>query len=300
MTADDTPIAEKPAVPRDNLARREIIGGLRNAMWVGWQMESNWTKTWIYFLYAATRPLALCLIIFFIFKFAGNRPGAQTQFLSTYVGNAFFTIFIAVASGISWVVIQDREHYRIIRYIYATPMPFWIYIVGRATVVLAISLVSLAIILTFGNLALGLGAPFSRIDWAVLIPSTVLGIVSAASLGLMFAGVCLVTARHSILMAEGAGAVFLLTCGVIYPLEVLPGWAAAIGKVLPMTYWIELVRRSFGGYNFTPTLADLSTKGTLLGLSVLTVAFALLAFRWFKFAEDRAKKTGQLDMTTNY
>jgi ABC-2 type transport system permease protein len=276
------------------------FSAFKYAMWIGWEMEYNWTKKWIYFLYASVRPLALCLILYFIFRIISSNPAGQQNFVSIYVANAFFGIFIAVAGGISWVVIQDREQYRVIRYIYISPMPFWWYILGRAMVVLAVSLVSLVIIIAFGALVLRLPIGITHISWALLIPSTVLGVVSASAMGLIFAGLCLVTARHSMLLAEGAGAVFLLVCGVLYPVDVMPMWVKAPGLAMPMTYWMEMVRRSFGGYGFSPVLSGISNFPLMLCLFALTVFFCAASLGSFKLCERAAKRRGKIDETTNY
>jgi ABC-2 type transport system permease protein len=273
---------------------------LKNAMWIGWELEYNWTKKWVYFLYASIRPLSLCLILYFIYKLIATDPAGSQGFVSIFVGNAFFSIFIAVAGGISWVVIMDREEYRIIRYIYVAPMPFWWYMLGRATVILLVSLSSLTIILTFGAVVLGMPIGLTHISWPLLIPATILGVVSAAAFGLLFAGLCLVTARHSMLMAEGAGAIFLLACGVLFPVDFLPSWMQPVGMALPMTYWMEIVRRSFGGISFSHRLAAFSTTSLLVILFVLTILFCAAAFGGFKLCETHAKRTGKLDQTTNY
>lgn len=279
---------------------RLVLATLRHAMWIGWEMESNWTKTWIYILYAATRPLALCLIIYFLFKTVNPQPATDPAFVSVYIGNAFFTIFAAVAGGISWVVIQDREHFRIIRYIYIAPSPFWLYILGRALIVLVISVLSLAIVVMFGTYVLGTPTGWSHINWPLLLPTSLFGIASAAAMGLIFAGVCLITARHSMLMAEGAGAIFMLTCGVLYPVDVMPAIARWFGMTMPMTYWMELVRRSFGGFGFSPVLAGVSDGALMAGLAVLATAFCAVAMWVFRLCEGNAKRRGVLDQTTNY
>lgn len=279
---------------------RRALQILRWSMWIGWEMEYNWTRKWIYFLYAAVRPLSLCLILYYIYKFFAANPAGHRAFISIFVGNAFFNIFVAVASGVSWSVIQDREQYRIIRYIYVSPIPFWLYILGRAMIVLLISLVSLLIVLAFGAAVLGLPIGFSHVSLPMALASTVFGIVSASAFGLIFAGLVLVTARHSMLLAEGAGAIFLLLCGVIYPIDFMPAWAQIVGLAAPMTYWMELVRRAFGGFNFSPILAGLSDAAIMLRLGILTALFCAASYGAFKLAENFAKSRGKIDETTNY
>ncbi|MBZ0274085.1 ABC transporter permease [bacterium] len=278
----------------------EMYVALKNAMWLGWQNESNWTNKWFYFAYAAIRPMAQCLILFFIYRLVTANPANDERFVAIYVAQAFFTIFIAVSGGISWVVIQDREHFRIIRYIYIAPMPFWLYILGRAMVVLLVACVSLAILLLFGWLVLGLPIGPEHVHPGLLAYATLLGIAGAGCVGLAFAGFCLVTARHSMMMAEGAGAVFLIFCGVIYPIDLLPGLLRAVGLPLPMTYWMELVRRAFDAQGFSPLLERLTTPSIVGLLTFLTVGFAAFSLYIFNVCENAAKRAGTLDQTTNY
>lgn len=298
MTPESANAAIDPATRMSSW--RHLGATLRHAMWIGWQMESNWTSTWVYILYAAVRPMALCMILYYLYMVVSANPATDPTFVSIYVGNAFFTIFVAVAGGVAWVIIQDREHFRIIRYIYMAPSPFWLYILGRALIVLVISLVSLLIIFLFASLALGMPVGFAHIRWHLLLPATVMGIVSAAAMGMIFAGVCLITARHSMMMAEGAGAVFLLTCGVLYPVDAMPMLARWVGMALPMTYWMELVRRAFGGLGFSRVLTGIGDAPLMGVLAALTVAFTASAFWLFRACENNAKRRGVLDQTTNY
>ncbi len=279
---------------------RAIVMTLKTAIWLGWQEEANWTKTWIYILYAAVRPLSLCLIIFFLFKAVTDNPAADPNFISVYVGNAFYTIFLAVAGGISWVVIQDREHYRVIRDIYIVPTPYWVYVMGRGFIALMIAISSLAIILIFGQTVLGLPIGLGSIDWPLLAVAMALGIVAATAMGLIFAGLCLITARHSMLLAEGVGALFLLVSGVLYPIDFLPIWARLIGYALPMTYWMEAVRRAFGHGAFSASLEKLSTGADMILLTALTVVFTVASAKIFHICDEYAKRSGKIDQTTHY
>lgn len=267
---------------------------------VGWENESNWTRRWVFILYSAARPLALCLILFFLYKVKAADPAGSQQFLSIFVGSAFFTMIISITAGVSWVVIEDREHYQLIRYVYITPMRFFVYILGRSLPILAISISSLLIIWLFGWLVLGMQLGPGVINWLLLAAVIILGLVTTAALGILFAGMVLVTARHSMLLAEGTGAVFLLICGVLYPIDIMPTPLIAVAKVLPMTYWMELVRRSFNLSGFSPMLSAWSDVGMLVVFTLATAALAVVAILSFRMFENIAKKYGKLDQTTNY
>jgi len=127
-----------------------------------------------------------------------------------------------------------------------------------------------------------------------------MGAVSAAAVGIIFAGLCLITARHSMLLAEGAGAIFLLICGVLYPVDFLPQWTQIASVSLPMTYWMELVRRAFGSYTFSPRLSRFSDASIMIWLALLTAAFCLVSLGVFKLCENFARRHGKIDQATNY
>jgi ABC-2 type transport system permease protein len=75
-----------------------------------------------------------------------------------------------------------------------------------------------------------------------------------------------------------------------------------IGYLMPLTYWLELLRRALIGSvaEAFPTLAgfnNLELFGILLGL---TIAFGLLAIVVFRLCESKARDRGLIDVVTNY
>ncbi|MDP8224473.1 MAG: ABC transporter permease [Candidatus Lernaella stagnicola] len=270
------------------------------AMRIGWEIESNWTKWPLYLLYAAVRPLALCLLLYFLFKVVSATPADDPRFVAVFVGNAFFTIFGTMASSLSWAVISDREHYQLIRYVYIAPAPFKLNIMGRAVTFLIVALSSVVIVLVVGRLTLDLPIGLAQINWPLLMITSVLGVISTLALGLFFAGMLLVTARHSLLLAEGVGGMFMLLCGVLYPTTFLPGFLWPLALLSPVTYWIEGCRRAFGVTGFDANLAWLPTELLLLVLLALTVVTAAGGMKAFDFFEELAKRHGKIDQTTNY
>jgi len=267
---------------------------------IGWENESNWIYRPAYFVYAALRPFAMCLTLYFLFKLVTDNPSADPAFVAVYISNAVFTVFMGLAAGVSWIVIEDREWFRVSKYVYISPISFWIYILGRALLVLFVSVISMMIIIVFGILVLKLPVSLEQINIPYLLASFALGIVATGALGMIFAGVVLITARHSSLMAEGLGGLFLLLCGVIYPVDFLPGWMQKISFALPLTYWMEATRDAFGLPQFGQTLSAISPTGALLMLGLFDIIFVLLAVGVFKLCMHHAKKHGKIDRMTNY
>ena len=140
------------------------------------------------------------------------------------------------------------------------------------------------------------------INFPLFFFSLFLGIIMLAMMGLLLGSITLLLVHHSFGIAEGvAGALFLFS-GAIFPLEVLPIWLRPVGYAMPITYWLELLRRSLVGNvaQAFPTLVSFSNLeliGILVGLSVVFSILAAYTFRWCDF---RAREKGLIDSVTNY
>ena len=95
---------------------------------------------------------------------------------------------------------------------------------------------------------------------------------------------------------------FFLFSGAIFPLEVLPTWLQPIGYIIPISYWLELLRRSMVGEIAAafPTFQNLSNS-QLMGILIgLTIMCGIIAWYLFRYCEHVAQERGLIDMVTNY
>ena len=103
------------------------LRALRWSMWLGWQIESNWTDPWLFAIYVVAKPLAGSLLIVFMYFAAG-----QTSLLPfSYVGNAVYMLVGSVGFGMSAAVVTDRENYGMLKYIRVSPIGLQSYLIGR-------------------------------------------------------------------------------------------------------------------------------------------------------------------------
>jgi len=83
--------------------------------------------------------------------------------------------------------------------------------------------------------------------------------------------------------------IFVLACGITFPVLMLPGWAQAVASVLPPTYIVQDIRavllRGLG-------LADVA--GDLAITVGLTAVFAVFAIVIFRALERSARRSGML------
>ncbi|MEK6274109.1 MAG: ABC transporter permease [Actinomycetota bacterium] len=83
--------------------------------------------------------------------------------------------------------------------------------------------------------------------------------------------------------------VFLLFCGVNVPLDALPGWMQAIGRVLPLTHGIEAARQIAEG----ATLGDVS--GLVWTEAGLGACYAALGYALLRYFEIDGRRRATLE-----
>jgi len=274
----------------------------RTAAWLGWQIESNWTQPLLFAIYSILKPVARAAILVFMYGVITRNNFQQPLFPYSYLGNALYTYVYAVMTGVSWAVIDDREHYKTLKYFYVAPVPIPAYLFGHGVARFLIGSMSVLITILAGVLFLNLSLDLQRVDWGLFFISLVLGIILLAMMGLMLGGISLLMVHHSWGVVEGvAGALFLFS-GAIFPLEVLPAWLRPLGYLLPVSYWLELSRRALVGdvAHAFPTFANLSNGVLLLLLLGMTVLMSFLALRFFAWCDRRARERGLIDRVTNY
>ena len=283
---------------------------LKNSAWLGWQMEANWTDPFLFATYSIVKPIAGTLILVFMYLVITGGETANDFFSYMYVGNALYMFVAEVLFGGTWVIHDDREHYMTLKHVYMAPMNFYVYILGRSAIKIAITSFGVLVTLAFGVLALGVGINLGAVDWLLLAPSLVVGLLCICILGLAMGGVSFLTAKHSIGINEGLAGVFYVMSGVVFPITILPSWAQTISKFLPVTYWMEVVRRAVvpeamdglaasSGYDVTG-MGGMSDLTLMVLLLVSAGVFFVMSIGVFRVADNIARKQGKVDWTTAY
>ena len=278
---------------------------LRLAAWLGWQLETNWASPWLFALYMLVKPVCGSLMLVCMFYAARHATGGRVpaEFLPyLYVSNACYGLVGSVMFGLSYAVVRDREHYRMLKYVYISPAHFQTYFLGRGLArasegtVSGVLNVAVGLVL-FADLRAAVGGG-AGIDWGWLAVFLLIGGAMLWACGMILAGVCLNTSRSGMFLSEGiAGLVYLLS-GVVFPLGVLPGWVQAIGLSLPTTYWLEGMRRALMGpvpEKLAGPLSTWSNAELALMLAATTAALVVAAQLVWRYCERRAWRLGKLE-----
>jgi ABC-2 type transport system permease protein len=282
----------------------EAARSFRVATWLGWQIESNWADPFLFFVYSIIKPVTSVMILVVMYWVITRMDTTSPYFAYMYVGNAGYIYVGSILVGVSWAIIDDREHYQTLKYIYVSPIKIYFYLLGRGMARFLTGTLSVVVTMAFGIVVLKLPIHLADIDWLYLAASMILGLASMATLGLVLGAATLQMARHYWSVGESvAGALYLL-CGAIFPLEMLPAWLRPIGYALPLTYWLESLRRALLGSeiskDISPSLASITDGQLLLILLGATLVSAVVSVYFFRWSEYRAGEKGLIDMTTHY
>jgi ABC-2 type transport system permease protein len=266
----------------------------RTAIGLGWAVESNWSDPFLFGVYTLAKPLAAALILVVMFQVITGGQG--TEFLQfMIVGSALWNIVFGVMGGMVQSILEDRERYRMLKYVVVTPSSLFPFLLGRSLARVLISFIAVALTLFVGVAFLGVEL---RPNLLTLVPATVLGILAVMSLGVFMAGWCLQLRQEAWHYPEAiAGAIYLIS-GAIFPIDVLPSVLHPIALGSPTTWWLEASRRGLLGHGSPGMLGELSDASVMAFLALSTAIAIPIGLAFFGWFMRRARQAGLLDMTT--
>lgn len=273
-----------------------IIRQILASIYVGIQVESNWTKKWLYLIYIFLFALSSTLAVIIIYGILGG--GFQTDtFRFALFGSLFYFFLSGIFFNTAFTVIDDREHYRTLKYIVVSKTSYIIYSLGRAFGYGILQLIGIMLMLVW---AIPLFKIQLNVNFSLLLISSVLGFVGSFGIALFFAGYYMLSIRgETSLMDILFGGLFIIS-GALFPPTLLPRFAYLIAKYFPLSSSIELMRFSLFGRHLSPFLADLSMKQFIGLVALVNVSAFALGIIMLWFAMRRAIRKGYLDITTAF
>ena len=286
----------------------EPLRTLRWSTWLGWQVESNWADWKLFLLYLVLKPVTGSLVLVCMFYAAKSAAPTRVpaEFLPyVYVSNACFGLVGTVMFGLSYVVVTDREHYRMLKYIFVSPARFRTYFVGRGLARALEGVVGGGITILVGTLLFrDVRSAVAAVDPSWLAVYLAVGAVLLWACGMILASAVLNMHRNGMFLSEGVAGVVYLLSGVVFPLAVLPAFLQWIGRLLPTTYWLEGMRRAItgpapaGSALAQSPIAALSNGELLLLLAATTAGLVLVAEGFYRWSVRRAWRNGKIEETT--
>jgi ABC-2 type transport system permease protein len=168
----------------------------------------------------------------------------------------------------------------------ATPAPPWMVLGAPPVYEFAASSVRSATYLLGAKLLLGLD--LSRVNWMSLAISVPLIIAAFSGLGLLAAATTMLVRRlNPVAMVIGSLSFFL--SGVMYPVSVLPSWLREVGRLLPLTHALAVLRGAL-----LVGAGPVELRDSLVALLIFTGVLAPIGAVLFAFALKRARIDGSL------
>jgi len=193
----------------------------------------------------------------------GTANGSSGYMSFITVGNAFYVFVFAAAFVVGRAMFWDRAA-GTIEATFVTPMNRLAYMSGIMVAAVTDSLISFTAVFLLG---LAFGFRIALFDVSLFFSSLLLTAFGLFGIGLITNAITL-TFRDRTATANSLMILFMVFCGLVCPIELMPSWAQWISKALPLTYGIRLMRASLLG---TGTVDAIYDTLSLLIISIIYV-----------------------------
>jgi ABC-2 type transport system permease protein len=279
------------------MAISEYIKPIKQSLWLGWKLDSNWTDPTLFAIYYMIRPLSGLLIVGFMYIIAKVATGSfnPSFFSYLFIGNTFFIYMIQLSQTMSMLIPEERARYETMKQIYVSPTSIKPYIVGRSLAAILNATISIVLVFVLGDAIFSflfqqpLPINFMEVNYSALLLSVALGIVALTSVSYVLTAISLVSNRLQWSMSEYVTGIFLLFGGVLFPPTMLPPIARDFSNILPVTWFLTAVRASM-----MPEFSSI-LGSSLVNLAIASAASIILALGIFSFCENLAKRKGIID-----
>jgi ABC-2 type transport system permease protein len=226
----------------------------------------------------------------------GGPNGSALGNFARFAGTSDYAAFILVGSALwGWLnlTLWDVGYQLHNEQLQGTLESNWLCPVWRISIVLggslnklAISLVVLAITALDFQLVFGVNLAQGNAWLALLV--LVLTIPSIYGIGIAF-GSLVVRFKEPHTLVFFVRGIFMIFCGMTYPVAVLPEWMQWVADFLPLTYTIRDVRAAILS---NATGGDLASD--LQRLLLFAIALPALGYASFRLCERQARRDGTL------
>jgi ABC-2 type transport system permease protein len=168
----------------------------------------------------------------------------------------------------------------------ATPAPAWMVLGAAPVYEFGTAAFRSAIYLWGATLVAGLTLP--RANPLTVFVAVPLVLAAFVGLGLITAGTTMV-ARRTNPVATLLGSLSFFLSGVVYPVTVLPPWLRLVGRALPLTHALDVLRAAF-----LVGASPAAIAGSLASLALFAAVLIPVGAATFAFALKRARVDGSL------
>ena len=222
--------------------------------------------------------------------------GLESSSFAEITGTGEYIPFIVIGAILSSYVntllygmgenIRKEAYQGTLDYVLAAPCNKAYVLIGKAvseslsSTIFAISQLTISVLLFGMNITLGVMVPVSFIIILLILGLYGMSLLMAA-FSLMY--------KQSYDLSESIGYIFYIFSPVRYPVESLPMWAQIIGKFIPLTYALIIVRSlMLLGTDLSAVYLD------VLALLIIDVVLLLAGLYLFNKIEKKTRKSGKI------
>jgi ABC-2 type transport system permease protein len=285
MTAQDTTL-----VQRSTFSELRVLLAAAKKEWTLFVRYPSWVVAFLIW------PVIFPLGYIFTAKALGGPDGAALSLFSDLAGTADYAGFVVIGTTLwMWlnITLWDVGFQLRNEQMRGTLESNWLCPVPRMSLMLGASLTKLGtslllLVASAGWFRLFLGVNLLETNAGLVLLITLLMIPSIYGLGLAFASLVIrfKEANAMVFLVRG---IFMIFCGISYPLAVLPGWMSRIASLLPLTHAIRGIRAAALA---NATYADLLPE--LRALVAFAIVMPALGYVAFRLAERRSLRRGDL------
>lgn len=220
--------------------------------------------------------------------------GLESSSFAEITGTGEYIPFIVIGAILSSYVntllygmgenIRKEAYQGTLDYVLAAPCNKAYVLIGKAiseslsSTIFAISQLTISVLLFGMNITLGVMVPVSFIIILLILGLYGMSLLMAA-FSLMY--------KQSYDLSESIGYIFYIFAPVRYPVESLPIWAQIIGKFIPLTYALIIVRSlMLLGTDLSAVYLD------VIALLIIDVVLLLAGLYLFNMIEKKTRKSG--------
>jgi ABC-2 type transport system permease protein len=168
----------------------------------------------------------------------------------------------------------------------ATPAPAWMVLATAPLYEFGTAALRSTVYLVGANFLVGLALP--RANLLTVLVSLPLVLAAFVGLGLFTAGSTMLVRRTNPVAAV-LGSLSLFASGVVYPVTVLPAWLRVLGRALPLTHVLVVLRAAF-----LRGAPPSEVSGSLAVLAIFAAVLIPAGAATFAYALRRARVDGSL------
>lgn len=206
----------------------------------------------------------------------------KEQFAFILIGAVTLSVLQVSQLDVAYVLLFDIWS-KSVRYTFAAPISPWNMILGSWLFGVFRGIIAFTILFIVGEILFLVNILIS-LPWLILFLVGVF--LSAMIIGIITCSLLLIFGYRAEIFAWTLSAIFMLVCGIYYPVSMLPEGVRVLAYAIPLTHFLEFYRSFYG---FETTFENPLLVG--YAISFLALAFLALLYLW---ALERARRKGTI------